>query len=101
MNPDDLDVLFNDPEPAGTWMLPSANAIGTVAEYAYELGRAGFDDVKVRDATDLCWLPYCKVLRRVYPGREEIVEVLEASLASYVLAAARKPRFTTVGSVPK
>lgn len=85
------DVLFNDPQPAGTWMLPSANTISTVAEYADEMGRAGFVDVKVRDVTDLCWRPYCKVLRGVYPDREEMVEVLEASVAFYILASALKP----------
>lgn len=85
------DMLFHDAEPGGRWLLPGGTQEASLEQYGDLLRRTGFAAVDVRDATDLCWRPYCQALRAVYPGRGEMVAALEASLSHYVLASARKP----------
>jgi SAM-dependent methyltransferase len=85
------DLIINDREPGGAWMLPPANAVATIQDYADGLAQAGFVEVEVRDATDACWRPFCALLRTVHAGREEMVDALEASVSHYVLASGRKP----------
>jgi MPBQ/MSBQ methyltransferase len=86
------DMLFRDREPVGTWMLPPANSdIASPEAYADALARAGFDAIEVRDATEVCWRPYCVQVRRVFDGNDDVVDAIEQSLAHYVLAFARSP----------
>jgi MPBQ/MSBQ methyltransferase len=85
------DMLFSDREPVGSWMLPPENDLGSPAEYVEALAGAGFDAVRVRDVTAVCWRPFCAVMRAVYRGHEAAVAAIEDSVSHYVLAFARKP----------
>jgi MPBQ/MSBQ methyltransferase len=85
------DMLYSDRPPVGAWMHPPANAVSGLDDYARGMTEAGFEAVEVRDATDMCWRPYCRALRAVSPGREEVVDGLESAFSHYVIASARKP----------
>jgi SAM-dependent methyltransferase len=84
------DMLFVDADVIGAWMLPPANRIASLADYTKALADAGFVDINVRDATDLCWRPYCAAMRGVFTGHEDSLRAIEESLSFYVLASARK-----------
>jgi cyclopropane fatty-acyl-phospholipid synthase-like methyltransferase len=84
------DMLVADREALGAWMLPPENQVGSLAEYGGLLAAAGFREIEVRDATDVCWRPFCAAMRAIdsHPDR---VDELERSVSHYVLAFARKP----------
>ncbi|MCU1230811.1 MAG: methyltransferase protein [Acidobacteria bacterium] len=84
------DMLFINEETIGAWMLPPANRITTLADYTRTLADAGFVDINVRDATDICWRPYCAAMRGVFAGHEDSLRAIEESLSFYLLASARK-----------
>ena len=85
------DMLFNDREPAGTWMLPAANDVGSLDNYAALLSQAGFNAIDIQDTTSTCWRPYCALLRRTFPDwPRDKIDALEASVSHYLLACARK-----------
>lgn len=85
------DMLFDDRQPIGSWMLPPENQVATTAEYAARLTAAGFVDVEVRDITERTWRPFCAAMRSVFPGGDEFVATYEESLSIYLIATARKP----------
>lgn len=84
------DMLFSDPEPIGSWMLPPGNAVSNPAVYAELLRSAGFEEVSVRDVTDFTWVPHCAAMRAAAPDHAAQVDVFERSLAHYVFARGRK-----------
>jgi cyclopropane fatty-acyl-phospholipid synthase-like methyltransferase len=84
------DMLFNDREPIGSWMLPPENRVGTTEEYAALLASAGFVDIEVRDITERTWRPFCDLMRVGIPGGEQFVTTYENSLDIYLMATARK-----------
>lgn len=85
------DMLFNDRERVGTWMLPAANDVDGLDNYADLLSDAGFDAIDVRDSTDSCWRPFCALLRSTFPDWPgDKIDTLEASVSHYLLACARK-----------
>ena len=85
------DMLFRDRGPVGHWMLPEANNVGGLDEYAGLLADAGFDAIDVQDATDHCWRPFCALLRRNFPDwPRDRIDALEHSVSHYLLACARK-----------
>lgn len=85
------DMLFVEREPVGAWLLPSANAVDGVEAYAELLGSIGFRGISVRDATDVTWTPFCRLMAQVHRGPPGDLEAVEKSLGCYVLATARKP----------
>ncbi len=84
------DMLFDDRQPIGSWMLPPGNQVGSLANYAARLAAAGFVDIDVRNITERSWRPFCAAMRTVFPGGEEIVAAYEGSLSYYLIATARK-----------
>ena len=85
------DMLFRDRDPVGHWMLPEANNVGGLDEYARLLADAGFDAIDVQDATDHCWRPFCALLRHKFPDWPRArIDALEDSVSHYLLACARK-----------
>ncbi|HEX2094148.1 MAG TPA: methyltransferase domain-containing protein [Longimicrobiaceae bacterium] len=84
------DMLFENADPIGPWMLPHDNRVTTVAGYARALEDAGFTEVEVRDVTDVTWRPYCAAMRSVFGGHEDALRAIEQSLARYVLAFAKR-----------
>jgi cyclopropane fatty-acyl-phospholipid synthase-like methyltransferase len=84
------DMLFNDRQPIGAWMLPPENQVATVAEYEKLLASVGFVDVAVEDVTDRTWRPFCAAMRAVFPGAEESVDAYDKSLSIYLIATAWK-----------
>jgi MPBQ/MSBQ methyltransferase len=85
------DMLFNDREPVGPWLLPAANEVDGLKGYAEALFQVGFGEIEVHDATDSCWRPYCTLLRRTFPDWPRAkLEALEQSVSHYLLACARK-----------
>ena len=85
------DILFEDAETIGSWMVPQSNRITTAAAYAELLRDAGFTDVRLRDITAVAWQPFCKALRTVFGGHQDSLRAIEASVAQYILAFARNP----------
>lgn len=84
------DMLFDDRQPIGSWMLPPENRVATTEEYAARLAAAGFVDIEVRDVTERTWRPFCDAMRGVFPGGGEFVAAYEKSLSIYLIATARK-----------
>lgn len=84
------DMLFNDRQPIGAWMLPPGNQVGGIDAYAARLSAAGFVDVEVTDVTARTWQPFCAAMRRVFAGAEAFVDSYEHSLSHYLIATARK-----------
>ena len=85
------DMLFRDTGPTGSWMIPAANHIESLDQYGALITAAGFKLGSVRDTAISCWKPYCAAMRGVFAGHETRVDEIEASLAFYALAFARKP----------
>lgn len=85
------DMLFHDPDPIGSWMLPPDNRVASLEQYSALVADAGFQLTSLRDIAGFCWKPYCAAMRGVFPEREFRVDEIEKSLAFYVLAFARKP----------
>lgn len=83
------DMLFADREPIGAWMLPAANRVAGLAHYGELLEAAGFGEVRVRDATDLCWNSFCDAMRAVFPDHGELLDTWQTSVSHYVLVSAR------------
>jgi MPBQ/MSBQ methyltransferase len=75
------------------WLVPEANRGVDRAAYADLLRRSGFAPDRVEDATGPCWTAFCAHLRRVSrpapAGRLDYLTALEASVAAYLLIAAR------------
>ena len=84
------DMLFNDRQPIGAWMLPPDNQVATTADYEALLAAAGFVDIVVSDVTDRTWRPFCAAMRAVFPGAEDSVDAYDKSLSVYLIATARK-----------
>ena len=84
------DMLFDDREPVGSWMLPAANHVPDVESYAKLLRKTGFGAVMARDVTSLTWVPHCAMMRTVSPEHSAQIEELESSLSSYLFAFGRK-----------
>jgi cyclopropane fatty-acyl-phospholipid synthase-like methyltransferase len=85
------DMLFADLELGSDWMMPPANAVRSMADYAHALVNLGYEDIALRDATDVCWRPFCALLGEVFSSEEEVVRTIEESLWRYVIVFARKP----------
>lgn len=84
------DMLFTNADVIGEWMVPPENRVGTIAEYADVLSDAGFDDITVRDVTDVSWRPYCAALRGVFEDRVEVARSIEESVSHYLIVLARR-----------
>jgi ubiquinone/menaquinone biosynthesis C-methylase UbiE len=54
------DILFASTDKVGAWMVPEANGVTDIASYTALYARAGFEDVRVCDATGQCWSAYCR-----------------------------------------
>jgi cyclopropane fatty-acyl-phospholipid synthase-like methyltransferase len=89
------DMLFDDREPIGSWMLPPENDCRDPMAYVALLQKAGFEDIEVRDVTDLTWAPHCSMMRAQAPEHARQIDAFQRSLAFYVFAAARKPASRT------
>jgi MPBQ/MSBQ methyltransferase len=85
------DMLFHERAVIGDWMLPAANQVQDLAAYEALLGAAGFEAVHVRDATDICWQPFCDAMRPLLEGQSDRLDALRRSVSHYVLAIARVP----------
>ncbi len=75
------------------WLVPAGNRAVDREGYLELLGRSGFTAERVEDATARCWGAFCDHLRRGSAGagaeRFAFLAALEASVASYLLVAAR------------
>jgi ubiquinone/menaquinone biosynthesis C-methylase UbiE len=85
------DMLFEDREPIGSWMLPPENHVAGPDAYRDLLGALGFVEGRVDDVTSLTWAPYCDAMRAAAPEHRDQVDAFERSLSHYVFASARKP----------
>jgi SAM-dependent methyltransferase len=85
------DMLFNDVDAIGAWMIPPENRIATIPEYETMLGNAGFIDVTVRDVTADSWHPFCLAMRGVFNGHDDALRAIKESVAHYIFASARVP----------
>lgn len=84
------DMLFRDTGPTGSWMIPLANNVESLDQYAALITDAGFELGSLRDTAVTCWKPFCAAMRGVFPGHESRVDEIEASLAFYAIAFATK-----------
>lgn len=75
------------------WLVPAANRGADRAGYVELLRANGFEAVRVEDATGPCWDAFCAYLRRGAAGapaeRQAFLSALAASVAAYLLVAAR------------
>ena len=84
------DILYRDVSVVGGWMVPASNRITSIDIYREQLADAGFESIEIRDATEECWMGFCRSLRdwfRDQPAMEALSRRLEACVAHYVLAA--------------
>ncbi len=84
------DMLFHGGDAISDWMLLPQRRIRTIGEYEEAMRHAGFTGVTVRDITAQSWTPYCAQMLSVYEGHEDVLRRIEASLAHYVIAFARR-----------
>jgi len=83
-------------------MEPSANYVESIAAYELNLRAAGFEEIRIEDATELCAGGFCRALEawaRSTPsldraGRDnwhDIIPRMRAGVSFYLLAFASKP----------
>ncbi len=84
------DMIFKKGDAIADWMLLPRKRVCTIGAYQEALRHAGFSGVTVRDVTAWSWTPFCREMRRVYGGQEDVVQRIEDSLAHYVLAFAHR-----------
>jgi ubiquinone/menaquinone biosynthesis C-methylase UbiE len=84
------DMLFHGGDAIADRMLLPRRRVGTIGEYEAAMRQAGFTGVTVRDITSLSWTPYCREMRRVYEGHEDVMRSIEDALAHYVIAFGRR-----------
>lgn len=68
------DILFQGTSWPGAWTVPPENAVADVVTYRRLLERAGFGEIAIEDATDVCWNPFCGNLR-TWIGHQSGVDV--------------------------
>ena len=85
------DILFNDADVIGPWMIPVANRLTSIAAYEQVLRESGFTHITVKDVTDVTWRPFCRVMRTAFGGDRGRVDAIEGSVSHYLLARASRP----------
>jgi cyclopropane fatty-acyl-phospholipid synthase-like methyltransferase len=85
------DMLFEEREAIGGWLLPPENRVSGLAGYTAAMAAAGFEDVAVRDIAEQSWRPFCALMRTLFPDHADSVAAYERSLSHYVLASGAKP----------
>lgn len=85
------DMLFENADVIGPWMVPPANRISSLAEYNERVQAAGFTGIASRDVTEVTWKPFCEAMRRVYAGEDAALRAIADSVSHYVLLTARRP----------
>jgi MPBQ/MSBQ methyltransferase len=53
------DMLFRDAQWAGSWTVPPENHLKDAAAYQALLEESGFRDIRMEDATAICWDGFC------------------------------------------
>lgn len=84
------DMLVQDPDVLGNWMVPDANRIGSVAEYEERVRAAGFTSIVARDVTAMTWTPYIRAMSRVFDD-QAAVRAIADSVSHYLLLSAIRP----------
>ncbi len=56
------DIIFNSTNLSDSWLVPQCNHLDNIRDYEILLTEAGFENIYLEDATDLCWKSFCNNL---------------------------------------
>ena len=85
------DMLFSNADVIGSWMIPHANRLTSIAAYEQLLRESGFTQIAVEDVTDVTWRPFCRLMRTTFTGGNGRVDAIVASVSHYLLVRASRP----------
>jgi SAM-dependent methyltransferase len=99
------DIIFGTDNDVSDFIIPGANTVADIDDYREQLAEAGFEFIRVIDATLECWIRYTQNLKRWLMVKQIAGELLPedrerlrqnpftvvADYWYYLLAAAQKP----------